>query len=53
MYATQKRENDEWKKYERFVTVACANFQTKRGDKGANLEKREKITEKAVQGTIT
>ena len=35
------------KKYERFVTVTCVNFQTKWGDKGANLEK---ITEKAVQG---
>jgi len=38
------------KKYERFVSVACANFQTKWGDKGANLEKIETITREAAKG---
>ncbi len=38
------------KEYERFVSVACANFQTKWGDKEANLEKIEAITREAAKG---
>lgn len=38
------------KKHQRFVSVACVNFQTKWGDKDANLRKIETITTEAARG---
>ena len=38
------------KEYERFVSVACVNFQTRWGDGDANLRKIETITTEAAKG---
>ncbi len=37
-----------YSKYEKIVSVACCNFQTKWGDKAANLKKTEDMTKQAV-----
>jgi len=38
------------KKQERFVSIACVNFQTKWGDKQANLRKMETFVQEAAHG---